>query len=119
MTNCYKYSQDKATELLSPNLVLMCSLTHILNILLSLSQDEILQNVDPEAFELGLLMGTEPEPKEEESQVYCFQHRVFQEFIAGKFIATLDVVSIPLCAVHNGRIRKQIIHMGFSIRVFS
>ena len=55
--------------------------------------------MDPEAFELGLLMETEPDPLEEEqSQVYCFQHIVFQEFTAGKFVAILDMVNQCLLA---------------------
>ena len=59
-----------------------------------LFQDEIIQNVGKEAFELGLLMGTESDPLEEEqTQVCCFQHIVFQEFTAGKFMTTLDKVS--------------------------
>ena len=42
-------------------------------------------------------MGTESDPLEEEkTQVYCFQHIVFQEFTAGKFVATLDMVSYRL-----------------------
>ena len=52
-------------------------------------QEEILQFVGEEAFSLGLLMGTEGE----EDQLFCFHHLLLQEFVAGKFVATLNEVT--------------------------
>ena len=56
-------------------------------------QDDILREVGPEAFELGLLMGTESDPREEEeSPVYCFHHLLLLEFCAAKYVALLTKV---------------------------
>ena len=55
-------------------------------------QEEILQFVGEEAFSLGLLMGTEGE----EDQLFCFHHLLLQEFVAGKFVATLNEVIFHL-----------------------
>ena len=53
--------------------------------------------VGPEAFELGLLMGTKQDSTEEEEiEVYCFHHLLFLEFIAAKFVQTADKV-IVIC----------------------
>ena len=52
-------------------------------------KSEILEAVGPEAFELGLLMGTESDPtEEEETQVYCFHHLLLLEYCAAKYAAT-------------------------------
>ena len=57
-------------------------------------KDEICQAVGPEAFELGLLMGTECDPLEEEQgKVYSFHHLMLLEFVAAKYVITLDDVS--------------------------
>ena len=49
-----------------------------------------------EAFELGLLMGTDSDPtQEEETQIYSFHHLLLQEFVAAKYVATLDEVILP------------------------
>ena len=53
-------------------------------------QDEILRNVGQEALELGLLMPVESE--EDQTQIFGFSHQLFQEFTAGKFVATADKV---------------------------
>ena len=48
-----------------------------------------------EAFELGLLFGTETDDwvsPEEEEQTFCFQHLILQEFVAGMFVANQDRV---------------------------
>ena len=61
-------------------------------------KSEILEAVGPEAFELGLLMGTESDPKEEEkTQVYCFHHLLLLEYTAAKYICILKRVGIKVC----------------------
>ena len=46
-------------------------------------QEEIIDEVGYEAFELGLLTGIEPDPLEEEQkQRFRFSHLIFQEFTA-------------------------------------
>ena len=56
-------------------------------------KSEILEEVGPEAFELGLLMGTESDPTEEEdTQVYCFYHLLLLEYTAAKYISLLKKV---------------------------
>ncbi len=58
------------------------------------TQAEILEKVGPDALRLGLLMGTEDDPSEEEQQeVLSFHHLTFMEFAAGKYISTLTEVS--------------------------
>ena len=52
-----------------------------------------MEEVGEEAFELGLLMGTESDPTEEQMQVYCFHHLLLAQFVASKYVATLD----PVC----------------------
>ena len=47
-----------------------------------------MSSVGKEAFSLGLLTGTEGE----ESLMFCFYHLLLQEFLAGKFVGTLDKV---------------------------
>ena len=65
-------------------------------------KSEILEAVGPEAFELGLLMGTESDPtEEEETQVYCFHHLLLLEYTAAKYISVLKRVRTKLC---NGKI---------------
>ena len=62
---------------------------------MSLLQDEILKAVGPEAFELGLLMGTESDPLEEEqTQVYCFHYLLLLEYTAANYVATLSKVRL-------------------------
>ena len=57
-------------------------------------QEEILKKVGHEAFELGLLKEREFDTREEDpTQNYSFYHLVLMEFLAAKFIATLDKVS--------------------------
>ena len=57
-------------------------------------QNEIINIVGPKAFELGLLMGTESDPLEEkQTQVYCFHHLLIQQFMAAKYVASLDKVT--------------------------
>ena len=54
-----------------------------------------MEAVGEEAFELGLLMGTESDPMEEEQlQVYCFHHLLLTQFVASKYVATLDAVGV-------------------------
>ena len=56
--------------------------------------------VGPDAFELGLLMGTESETTEEEStQVYCFHHLLLLQYTAAKYVAALSLVRYELCVV--------------------
>ncbi len=51
-------------------------------------QSEILEKVGPDALKLGLLMGTEDDPREEEQQeVFSFHHLLIMEFLAGKYIS--------------------------------
>ncbi len=60
-----------------------------------LTQSEILDKVGPDALRLGLLMGTEDDPREEEQQeVLSFHHLTFMEFAAGKYISTKSRVSL-------------------------
>ncbi len=57
-------------------------------------QSEILEKVGPDALKLGLLMGTEDDPREEEQQeVLSFHHLLIMEFVAGKYLSTLTEVS--------------------------
>ncbi len=49
----------------------------------------MLEAVGPDAFALGLLMGTEGE----ESLAFSFHHRLLQEFTAGRVVARMDEVS--------------------------
>ena len=54
-----------------------------------------MEEVGKEAFELGLLMGTESDPMEEEQmQVYCFHHLLLAQVVASKYVATLDPVCV-------------------------
>ena len=56
-------------------------------------KSEILEAVGNEAFELGLLMGTESDPtEEEETQVYCFHHLLLLEYTVAKYISVLRKV---------------------------
>ncbi len=56
-------------------------------------QSEILDKVGTDALKLGLLMGTEDDPREEEQQeVLSFHHLLIMEFCAGKYISTLSEV---------------------------
>ena len=53
-----------------------------------------MKTVGEEAFQLGLLMGTESYPKEEEqTTVFSFHHFLVQQFTAAKYVVTLDKVS--------------------------
>ena len=46
-----------------------------------------------EAFVLGLLMGTESDPREEEQcTMFSFHHFLLQQFAAAKYVVTLDKV---------------------------
>ncbi len=57
-------------------------------------QHEITCNAGTDALKLGLLMGTEDDPREEEQQeVLTFHHLLIMEFCAGKYISTLPDVS--------------------------
>ena len=57
-------------------------------------QEEILKEVGHEAFELGLLKEKEFDTREEDpTQKYSFYDLVLVEFLAAKFVATLDKVS--------------------------
>ena len=48
-----------------------------------------------EAFELGLLVGTESDPTEEEqTTVFSFHHLLLQQFAAAKYLTGLDKVQI-------------------------
>ena len=52
-----------------------------------------MEAVGPEAFELGLLMGTESDPLEEEqAQVYTFHHLMLLEYTASKCVARMPKV---------------------------
>ena len=52
-----------------------------------------MQEVGPEAFDLGLLFGTESDPTEEEQgDMFFFEHMMFLEFVAGKYVASVDKV---------------------------
>ena len=54
-------------------------------------------------------MGTESDLLEEkQTQVYCFQHIVFQEFTAGNFLITLDKVLQQLVTL-IGNVSKSVI----------
>ncbi len=62
--------------------------------LFSSLQSEILEKAGPNALNLGLLMGTEDDPREEEQkEVLSFHHLLIMEFLAGKYISTLSEVS--------------------------
>ena len=53
-----------------------------------------MKTVGEEAFQLGLLMGTESDPKEEgQTTVFSFHHFLLQQFTAAKYVVTLDKVS--------------------------
>ncbi len=57
----------------------------------------ILERVGPDALKLGLLMGTEDDPQEEEQQeVLSFHHLLIMEFCAGKYVSTLSEVGVHL-----------------------
>ena len=69
------------------------SMVVIFVLFLYATQEEIIEEVGQEAFELGLLTGIEPNPHEEEQkQRFSFNHLIFQEFTAGKFAATSQVM---------------------------
>ena len=56
-------------------------------------QEEVIRETGTEALQLGLLIGTEdPNPKEEETEMLCFPHSLFQEFVAAHYIAALTKV---------------------------
>ena len=90
-------------------------------------QEEIIDEVGYEAFELGLLTGIEPDPLEEEQkQRFRFSHLIFQEFTAGKFAATQEAVSSRYCPqIKNTKKiemmfhRKSICHLVKSSKIFS
>ena len=53
-----------------------------------------MEKVGSDAPKLGLLMGTEDDPREEEQQeVLSFHHLLIMEFVAGKFVSTMTEVS--------------------------
>ncbi len=57
-------------------------------------QSEILDKVGTDALKLGLLMGIEDDPREEEQrEVLSFHHLLIMEFCAGKYISTWREVS--------------------------
>ena len=57
-------------------------------------QEEVVREAGEEALELGLLIGAEdPNPQEEETEMLCFPHLLFQEFAAANYIAELAKVS--------------------------
>ena len=49
-----------------------------------------------EAFKLGLLTPMDPDPvaEEEETQMFKFRHLLFQEFSGGKYVSTVDLVTL-------------------------
>ena len=50
-----------------------------------------------EALDLGLLTEMELDPLEEDRvQRFCFRHLLFQEFAAGKWVATKDKVCFKI-----------------------
>ena len=52
-----------------------------------------MEAVGPEAFELGLLMGTESDPLEEEqTQVFTFHHLMLLEYTASRCVARMPKV---------------------------
>ena len=64
--------------------------------LIHLFKDDILKEVGPEAFELGLLIAIETDPHEEEAHVFTFRHLLLLEFVAAKYTTTLTTVIITL-----------------------
>ena len=61
-------------------------------------QEEILREVGPEAFDLGLLFGTESDPAEEEQeQLFCLDHMLLLEFVSAKYLATAEKVCVQSC----------------------
>ncbi len=65
-------------------------------------QREVIEKVGFDALKLGLLMGTEDDPREEEQQeVLSLHHLLIMEFIAGKYISTLSEVGFDwlLCSL--------------------
>ncbi len=70
--------------------ILHTSTTKNSKLILGFLQGEILDKVGEHASKLGLLMGTEDDPREEEQQeVLSFHHLLILEYCAGKYISTL------------------------------
>ena len=60
-------------------------------------QEEVICEAGAEPLQLGFLIGTEdPDSPEEETEMLCFPHSLFQEFVAAHYIATLSKVHISV-----------------------
>ena len=56
-------------------------------------QEEILEIVGDEGLKLGLLIRTQSSSTQEvETELFCFHYLLLQEFVAGKYVATLPKV---------------------------
>ena len=56
-------------------------------------QEEVVREAGEEALDLGMLIGAEdPNPQEEETEMLCFPHLLFQEFVAANYVSVLTKV---------------------------
>ena len=67
-----------------------------IQIFMTFFQDDILREVGPEAFELGLLIAIETDPHEEEAHVFTFRHLLLLEFVVAKYVTSLTMVYISI-----------------------
>ena len=60
-------------------------------------QEEVVrEEAGEEALDLGLLIGAEdPDPQEEETEMLCFPHLLFQEFVAANYVSVLTKGTLP------------------------
>ena len=77
-------------------------------------QEEVIREVGAEALQLGLLIGTEdPNPQEEETEMLCFPHSLFQEFVAAHYIAEVHKVLNLFDTAHAKMLKSLNSHSHF------